>query len=58
MAKVKLTQIRSTIGQSNRQRETMKALGLRRINHSVVKETSPQVLGMIKKVSHLLKIEE
>lgn len=58
MAKVKLTQIRSTIGQSNRQKETMKALGLKRINHSVEKETSPQVLGMIKKVSHLLKIEE
>ena len=58
MAKVKITQVRSTIGKSKRQKDTMKALGLKKINHSVEKEVSPQIMGMIRKVSHLIKIEE
>jgi large subunit ribosomal protein L30 len=58
MAKVKITQVRSVIGQNKRNKETLKALGLRKINHSVEKEVTPQIQGMIRKVSHLVKIEE
>lgn len=58
MAKVKITQIKSVIDRPKRQKDTMVALGLRRMNQSVVKEVSPQVEGMIAKVSHLLKVEE
>jgi len=58
MAKVKLTQIKSVIDRSKRQKATMFALGLRKINRSVEHEATPQILGMIDKVRHLIKIEE
>ena len=58
MAQVKLTQVKSVIDRSKRQKDTMAALGLRKVNHSVVKEVTPQIEGMISKVKHLLKIEE
>ncbi len=58
MDKVKITQVKSTIDRSKRQKDTMKALGLRKMNHSVVKEVTPQIKGMIDKVKHLLKVEE
>lgn len=58
MSKVKLTQVRSIIDRPQRQKDTMKALGLRKMNQTVVKESSPQVLGMINKVKHLLKVED
>lgn len=58
MAKIKLTQVKSVIDRSRKQKDTVRALGLRKINHTVVKEVSPQVLGMIEKVKHLLKVEE
>lgn len=58
MAKVKITQVRSTIDRSKRQKNTMIALGLRKMNQSVEHETTPQVLGMIEKVKHLLKVEQ
>ena len=58
MAKKKLTLVRSVIGRSKSQKATISALGLRRMNHSVEKEINPQVEGMIKKVQHLLRIEE
>ncbi len=58
MKKIKITQVRSVIDRSQRQKDTMKALGLRRINHSIVKDGSPQVLGMIDKVKHLITIEK
>lgn len=57
MAKITITQVRSIIDRPQKQKDTIKALGLKRMNHTVVKEGSPQVIGMIKKVSHLLKIE-
>lgn len=57
MAKVKLTQVRSSIDRSKRQKATLVALGLRRINHSVEHEVTPQIAGMIRKVSHLIKVE-
>jgi len=58
MKKVKITQIKSTIDRSKRQKDTMVALGIRKMNQSVEKELTPQVEGMINKVAHLLKIEE
>jgi large subunit ribosomal protein L30 len=58
MAKIKITQTKSVIDRSQRQKDTVKALGLRKINHSVVKEVSPQIMGMVNKVHHLIKVEE
>ncbi|EIM78643.1 50S ribosomal protein L30 [Nitritalea halalkaliphila LW7] len=58
MAKVKITQVRSTIKRPKDQKATIIALGLGKMNKSVVKETSPQIEGMIKKISHLVKVEE
>jgi large subunit ribosomal protein L30 len=58
MAKVKITQVRSKIGSTKRQKKTLEALGLRRINYSVELENNPQIQGMIKKINHLVKIEE
>ena len=58
MAKVKITQVRSTIKRPERQKRTMQALGLRKINRSVEVEKTPQIEGMIKKVSHLISVDE
>lgn len=58
MAKIKITQVRSLIGRPKRQVATMKALGLHRINHTIVKDASPQIIGMVRKISHLVKVEE
>ena len=55
--KLKLTQVKSIIDRSKRQKATMEALGLRRINHSVEHDATPQILGMVDKVSHLIKVE-
>ncbi len=56
MAEIRIKQVRSTIGTVPKHRATVKALGLLRINHVVTKEDTPQVRGMIKKVSHLVEI--
>ena len=58
MAKVKITQIKSTIKRPERQKRTMQALGLRKINRSVEVEKTPQIEGMIKKVSHLISVND
>ncbi len=58
MPKVKLTQVKSTIDRPERQRRTLEALGLRKINASVEHEVTPQIAGMIQKVKHLLKVEQ
>ncbi|MCB0617776.1 MAG: 50S ribosomal protein L30 [Saprospiraceae bacterium] len=58
MGKIKITQVKSTIDRSKRQKETVKALGLRRINQTVEHEATPQILGMVAKVSHLVSVEE
>mgnify|MGYP002742639626 FL=1 len=55
---IKVTQIRSGIGGTRRQRETLKSLGLRKIRQSVVREDSASVRGMIAKVAHLVTVEE
>ncbi len=58
MTKVKITQVRSLISRPEKQRQTIKALGLGRINRTVEKELTPQVAGMISKVNHLVKVTE
>ncbi|MDR2424461.1 MAG: 50S ribosomal protein L30 [Prevotellaceae bacterium] len=58
MATYKITQVRSRIGSNKKQRATLDTLGLRRINHSVEREASPTVEGMIKTVHHLVKVEK
>lgn len=58
MGKVKITQVKSIIDRSKKQKATIQALGLRKINHSVVHEVTPQIAGMISKVNHLVKVEE
>ncbi len=58
MRKVRITQIKSGIKQPERQKRTLKALGIRKMNHTVEKEVTPQIAGMIRAISHLLKIEE
>jgi large subunit ribosomal protein L30 len=55
---LKVTLIRSTIGRKPNQRKTVKALGLKKLNSSVVKEARPEIVGMIKTVEHLVKVEE
>ena len=57
MAKLKITQVRSLIDRSERQKRTMQALGLKRIRHTVEHEDSAQIRGMIKKVEHLITVE-
>jgi large subunit ribosomal protein L30 len=57
MAKVKVTKIKSAINRPKRQKATLEALGLRKMNSSNELEGTPQVLGMINKVKHLLKVE-
>ncbi|HRD58476.1 MAG TPA: 50S ribosomal protein L30 [Ferruginibacter sp.] len=56
--KIKVTQIKSTIDRPERQKRTMVALGLKKMNATVEVEATPQVLGMVNKVSHLVKVEE
>lgn len=58
MAKLKITQVSSTIRRPERQKRTMEALGLRRLHQSVELEDSPQLRGMIDKVQHLVSVEE
>ena len=58
MGKVAVTQIRSTINRPKRQKLTIKALGLGRINKTVEHEATPQIVGMINKVSHLVTVKE
>ena len=58
MGKVKITQVKSKIKQPARQKKTLTALGLRKMNQVVEHDATPQILGMIAKVNHLLKVEE
>ena len=58
MAKIKVTQVRSIIDRSLRQKRTMEALGLRKMNQSVEHEATPQILGMVAKVNHLVQVEQ
>jgi large subunit ribosomal protein L30 len=56
--KLKITLVRSPIGYSKRQKGTIKALGLKKINHTVEHDDTPVIRGMIAKVSHLVVVDE
>jgi large subunit ribosomal protein L30 len=58
MTKLRITQVRSAINRPARQKKTLVALGLKKLNRPKEVEATPQVLGMIEKVKHLLKVEE
>lgn len=58
MAKLKITLTRSLIGRPETQRATVKALGLGKTNSTVVQEDTPAIRGMVRKVEHLVKVEE
>jgi large subunit ribosomal protein L30 len=56
MALIKITQVKSGIDRSERQKLTLQALGLNKLNATKEVEATPQILGMVKKVSHLVKV--
>ena len=56
--KLKVTQVKSAIGRHKKQKLTLKALGIRRMNQSVLHDDSPQIRGMVRAVSHLVDVEE
>ena len=56
MSKIKIKQIRSEIGRPKNQKGTLKALGLRKINQVVEHDSTPQILGMVEKIKHLVVI--
>lgn len=58
MAKLKITQVRSTIKRQENQKRTIKALGLHRLHHTVIQPDNPQIRGMVFKVKHLVEVEE
>lgn len=58
MAKLKIKQVKSAIGRNEKQKKTIKALGLKRIRDVVEQEDRPEIRGMIQKVQHLVEVEE
>ncbi len=58
MAKIRITQIKSKNGKPERQKRTLEALGIHKLNHSVEHEATPQILGMVNKISHLIRVEK
>ena len=58
MKKLKITKIKSVIDRPERQERTMQALGLGKLQSTVEVEATPQILGMVRKVNHLIKVEE
>ena len=56
--KIKITLVKSPIGASPKQKKVVEALGLRKLQHSVVQPDNPQIRGSVQKVKHLLKVEE
>ena len=58
MSKIRITQIKSGIDRMARQKRTLVALGLRKMLHTVEHEATPQILGMVQAVHHLVKVEE
>ncbi|NJK86009.1 MAG: 50S ribosomal protein L30 [Bacteroidales bacterium] len=58
MAKIKIKYTKSKIGSTERQKRTLDALGLKKLNSTVEVEATPQILGMVTKVQHLVQVEE
>lgn len=57
-SKLKIRQVRSAINRSGMQKKTIRALGIRRLNQTVVHDDNPCIRGMVKKVEHLVQVEE
>ena len=58
MGKIKITQVKSAIKKPVRQKRTLEALGIRKLHQTIEVEATPQILGMVDKVSHLVEVEE
>ena len=58
MAKIKITQVKSSIGSTKRQKATMESLGLKKMHQTIEHEATPQIIGMVNKMRHLLSVEE
>ncbi|MFP4469532.1 MAG: 50S ribosomal protein L30 [Bacteroidales bacterium] len=58
MSKIKIRQIKSGIGRPLRQKRTLQALGIKKMHHQVEHEATPQILGMVEKIRHLVEVEE
>lgn len=58
MKTIKIKQVRSKIGRPARQKRTLEALGLKRINHQIEVQATPEILGMVEKVKHLVTVVE
>ena len=58
MAKIKVTKVKSAINRTQRQKRTLEALGLKKIGQVVEHDATPNILGMVKKVNHLVSVEE
>ena len=56
--KIKITQVKSAIGYRRQAKDTLKALGIKKMNNSIIKVSSPAIIGMINSVGHLLKVED
>ena len=58
MGKIKVTQVKSAIKHTARQKRTLEALGLRKLHQTIEVEATPQIMGMVSKVLHLVKVEK
>ncbi|MDX9773117.1 MAG: 50S ribosomal protein L30 [Bacteroidales bacterium] len=58
MAKIRITQIKSKIGQPETQKKTLASLGIRKMHQTVEHEDTPQIMGMVNKLKHLVKVEK
>ncbi len=58
MGKIKVTQVKSAIKRTSRQKRTLEALGLRKLHQTIEVEATPQIMGMVQKVLHLVEVEE
>ena len=58
MSKIKIKQVRSKIDRPERQKRTLEALGLKKINHVVEHDSTPQIMGMVNAIKHLIEVEE
>lgn len=58
MAKIKITQVKSGIGSTKRQKATLVALGLKKLHRPIEHEATPQIIGMVNKMRHLISVEE
>lgn len=58
MAKIRITQVKSSIGSTKKQKAILEALGLKKLNKSVEHKATPQVVGMVNKMRHLITVEE